>query len=297
MNILITGGTGFIGSHLCEHFTQSGHGVWVLTRNAKKNYQLPAAVELIESLETVNINRIDVVINLAGTAIDGGRWTTKRKTLLRSSRLTTTQKLVEWIRTRQHPLPLFISGSAIGYYGFRDSTPLDETQMAGTDFAATLCQDWEASANQASDNCERLVNLRTGVVLSAQRGALKKMLPAFKLGLGGKLGKGEQYFSWIHIDDMVALIQHIIIDRTINGAVNATAPQAVSNAEFTRTLANVLHRPAFLCVPAAVLKCLLGDMSNLLLNGQNVFPEKLINTNFSFNYQSIEDALNDLIKT
>ncbi|MBL4742933.1 MAG: TIGR01777 family protein [Idiomarina sp.] len=294
MNILLTGGTGLIGSYFIKKYS-SQHTFTVTSRAPDKaRRQLGGAVTVVKSVDEINnISAFDAVINLQGAGIADKRWSAQRKQTLQNSRWQVTEKLAEMIMAADKK-PLFVSGSAIGYYGPRDAEPVNEEGTPKQrDFAVELCQQWEQKALAASEQT-RVVLLRSGVVLSAEGGALAKMILPYKMGLGGPLGNGTQMMSWIHIDDMVRAIEYILHHDTIQGPVNMTAPGPVTNKAFSRTLASVLKRPHIFKVPAVVLKTAMGEMSSMLLEGQAVVPDKLRNHGFEFNYPTIRAALKDV---
>lgn len=291
MQVLITGGTGFIGRALCTRLKNAGHGLTVLTRYPSRA-GVPG-VRYVDTLEQVDV--ADAVVNLAGEPLAEGRWSAARKQEFRDSRIGTTAHVVEWIG-RQPRLPrVLVSGSALGYYGPRDDTPLDESAPAGDDFASQLCQDWEAEANRAVALGVRTCRVRTGLVLGRGGGALAKMLPPFRLGLGGRMGDGRQWMSWIHREDLVAMIEWLLENGQAQGAYNGTAPQPVRNADFARALGKALHRPAILPVPSVLLKAAFGEMSQLVLTGQKVLPKRAVAEGFVFRYPTLERALADLV--
>ena len=296
--ILITGGTGFIGQRLCTLARQRGMRVAVYSRQpaAKVRQLCGDTVQPIASLaELGSLKSIDHVINLAGEPILSGRWTRHRKQVLRDSRIELTRQLVDALSRLPTKPATFISGSAIGYYGDTGETVCHETQPAGTDFAATLCRDWERAAQPVGALGSRLCMLRTGVVLDGNGGPLQKMLTPFKLGLGGRIGSGQQWFSWISLEDICELIFFLIDNTDCRGAFNATAPEAVRNEVFTRTLAEHLHRPAKLPMPAAVLKAALGEASILLLGSQKVYPQAALQAGFQFQHPTLGQALEHML--
>ncbi len=293
MHILITGGSGFIGRALCPQLTQAGHELSVLTRDPAKAAAVLDGVHLIERL--AQAGRVDAVINLAGEPLAEGRWTAQRKQAFRDSRIGTTTALLQWIEAQAQRPRVLVSGSAIGYYGPRDDTPLDESSSTGADFAAQLCRDWENEALKAESLGLRVCLLRTGVVLGRDGGALAKMLPPFKLGAGGPMGDGRQWMSWVHRDDLVRLIQWLLEQEMAHGPYNGTAPQPVTNRVFARTLAGVLQRPGLVTTPAFALKLMFGEMSKLLLTGQRVLPAQAQAQGFQFRHPQLEAALRDLL--
>lgn len=298
-SLLITGGSGFIGSHLVPVFTGQGYKVTILTRNPEKTAQhFNRAVFTIKQLETLSdTDFFDVVINLAGLGITDKHWTQGIKKQLRESRILTTQKLINYLQATEKKPELLISGSAIGYYGNQDEKLIDEQMSSDSSFSSKLCQDWEHEAQQAEALGIRTCYLRTGIVLGKNGGALSKMLPAFKLGLGGPMGNGRQWMSWIHINDLIGIILHVINNKDIKGAINGTAPNPVTNKVFSSTLARVLKRPAFLSMPAFVLKLMLGEMAQeLLLSGQRVMPNKILDSGYDFQYAKLENALREVVQ-
>lgn len=292
MHILLTGGTGLIGSALVKLWLRQ-HTLVVLTRDpTKARQQLGPQVSLVQSVQQVDFNQIDAVINLAGEPIVSKRWSASQKQRLCDSRWVITEQLVNGIKAASSPPSVLISGSAIGIYGRQQQQFIDEDyQHYHAEFSSELCLRWEQLALEAQSARTRVCLLRTGIVLANEGGALKKMLPPFKLGLGGRIGNGEQYMSWIHLHDMLRITDFLLQHPTLSGAFNATAPNPVTNAEFSRQLAKVLHRPALLPMPAFVLKFMLGEMADLLLTGQRVIPAKLQHAGFTFNYTELSDAL------
>ncbi len=304
MKIVVTGATGFVGNKLVERLHALGDRIVVLARNLPKaSRQFPP--EAFPNLEVVGYNPFelgdladvvsgsDAVINLAGEPLAGVRWTDKRKQEIRDSRILTTKVLVEAIAKAAVKPQVLISGSAIGYYGTSLDKTFDEYSYAGDDFLANVCKDWEASAEAVSDLGVRLVKLRTGIVLGLG-GAIAKMLPIFQVGGGGKIGTGKQWFSWIHRDDLVELIIFAVNNPQITGVLNGTAPQPVTNEDFTVAFAKAIKRPAFLPVPAAALILLFGEAATVILDGQRVVPHKAEINKFSFKYPDIDTALSQI---
>ncbi len=304
MRIVVAGGTGFIGRPLCQGLVELGHAVTVLTRDpaaARTRLAPPVSVigwqgsrgatgELMTAL-----GNAEVVINLAGAPIAQGRWTEQTKDRLRRSREGTTSALVAALaQLRARPV-LLISASAIGYYGPRQDEPLREDAPSGAGFLASLCREWEAAARAAERLGVRVVLPRIGVVLGKNGGALARMLPVFRLGLGGPLGNGTQWLSWIHLDDLIELLL-FLLDQAVGGPVNATAPHPVTNEEFSRVLGQTLERPVWLRTPAFVLKLLLGQMAEeLLLTGQRVLPARAEAMGFRFRYPTLSEALHAIL--
>ncbi|KGK59832.1 NAD-dependent dehydratase [Xanthomonas cannabis pv. phaseoli] len=294
MRVLITGGTGFIGQALCPALVQAGHQVCVLTRNTGRASRSLPGITAVETLDGV---QAEAVINLAGEPLAAGRWSDARKQRFRESRLGTTDRLYDWIAqqpAQQRPA-VVVSGSAVGYYGERGDAALTETDGAGEDFSAVLCRDWEAAAARIGALGPRVSWVRTGIVLDRDGGALARMLPAFRLGGGGPFGDGRHWMSWIHRADMVALLVWLL-QHGQPGAYNATAPNPVTNAEFARTLAKVLHRPALLPLPAGLLRLGFGEMADLLLISQRVLPQRALAAGFGFRHEQLEPALRAILQ-
>ena len=295
-SILITGGTGFIGHHFCCAADQLGMQLTVLTRNPEAAaLRLPASVRRLQRLSDLEAGYVaDIVVNLAGEPLADGRWTQRRKQRFYDSRVNLTDRLYEFFAGREHQPKLVISGSAIGFYGPGDQ-PVDENSAGVDGFSHQLCKTWEQSARRFESLGCRVCYLRTGIVLG-EGGALARMLPAFKLALGGPIGTGEQGMSWIHIDDMVAIILYCINNPDVSGPINATAPSPVSNALFSAALGRVLGRPARLPMPALIVKLLFGEMGEeLLLQGQMVLPNKLLAAGFGFSYVDLDRALKNIL--
>ncbi|MGY2442153.1 TIGR01777 family oxidoreductase [Pseudomonas sp. SDO52101_S400] len=296
MHILLTGGTGLIGRQLCRHWLGQGHRLTVLSRRADKVAKICGApVRGIARLEDFGDEPVDVIVNLAGAPIADRPWTHRRKTVLWSSRITLTESLLTWLENRGQKPSLLISGSAVGWYGDGGERELtEESPPVIDDFASQLCIAWEETAQRAEAMDIRVVLVRTGLVLSAEGGFLSRLLLPFKLGLGGPLGNGRQWMSWIHIDDQIALIDFLLHRDQASGPYNACAPKPVRNREFAKTLGSVLHRPAFMPMPALALKVGLGEMSLLLLGGQRATPTRLLEAGFTFRFTDLRAALDDL---
>ncbi|TGE81250.1 TIGR01777 family protein [Pseudoalteromonas sp. KS88] len=296
MKILITGATGLIGTQLCAQLVKT-HSLTVLTRDSDKAKQkLGGQIDFINALCDIDFNTLDCVINLAGEPIVNKRWSDKQKEIIRNSRIQLTQEIAAAIKSSSNPPHTFISGSAIGYYGRQETQHIDEQfTKVHQEFSHTLCNDWENAARHAETDSTRVCLIRTGIVLSTNGGALQKMLPPFKLGLGGPVASGEQGMSWIHINDMVSLIEFVMNNQHLTGAINATAPTPQSNRAFSKTLAKVLHRPAIFPMPAWVLNLAMGEMADLLIFGQYVIPSKLLDVGFEFQYPDLHPALESLL--
>ncbi|OUS72788.1 TIGR01777 family protein [Pseudoalteromonas sp. A601] len=295
MNIFITGATGLVGSALCKKLKRV-HTLSVLTRDTQSAEQkLGNELCYVNDVSNINFNTIDCVINLAGEPIVNKRWSSQQKQKIRDSRIGLTQQISDAIMQCDTPPHTFISGSAIGYYGRQGSQLINEQyEKIHPEFSHTLCDDWEQAALSAQSQHTRVCVIRTGIVLASHGGALAKMLPPFKLGLGGPIASGEQGMSWIHLDDMVSLLEFTLETPHLNGAINATAPSPVSNYNFSKILAKALHRPAILPMPAWVLNILMGEMADLLIHGQFVLPQKLVDAGFAFTYPTLSKALDSL---
>ena len=305
MKVAIAGATGFVGSRLVEKLQAAGHQVVVLSRDAQRARRVfPASA--YPNLEVVaytpaesgdwqkSIAGCDGVVNLAGAPIAEERWTQARQQAILDSRRLTTAKLVEAI-VNANPRPsVFVSGSAIGYYGTSETAEFDETSPAGDDFLAAVCKEWEAAAQPAKNAGTRLAILRLGIVLG-MGGALGKMLPAFKLFAGGPLGTGKQWFSWVHREDLVDLILYALQNSQVQGVLNATAPNPVRMNELCQTLGEVLKRPSWLPVPSFALELLLGDGAKVVLEGQKVLPKQTLASGFQYQYPTLKLALEDIL--
>lgn len=298
MNYLITGGTGCIGQALIKQLHTHNVNITVLSRNIEKaQMQLNSKVIIVGKLTLDNIENADIVINLAGEPIADKRWSQSQKDLICNSRWSITQNIVNLIKQATKKPKLFISGSAIGIYGRQGVAQINENFTDyNKEFTNTVCENWELIAEKANSPFTRVALLRTGIVLSKNHGALAKMLPPFKLGLGGKIGSGSQVMSWIHVEDMVNAILYIIENEQLSGPINMTAQNPVSNTEFTSHLSKTLNRPCIFTTPTLLLKLIFGEMSELLTYGQNVYPEKLLASGFNFKYTNVDSALNALIK-
>jgi len=294
-HILITGGTGFIGSALVPHWRAAGHRITVLTRDPARGARvLGNDVNLVREFVEVT-EKVDWLVNLAGEGIADSRWTSSRKAALRSSRIGLTERLVRWAQATDQHFELVLTGSAVGYYGsVPGATPsFTETSPAGTGFAASLCIDWEQAARPLLERAERVIWLRTGIVLGTHGGMLKRMWLPFSIGLGGPIGSGDQVISWIHRDDYIRALD-FLTEHPVSGAVNMTAPYPSSNGEFTSTLGKALHRPTVFPMPSLVAGLLFGEMSELLLQGQKATPSALISAGFSFRYPNLGQALEEI---
>jgi uncharacterized protein (TIGR01777 family) len=298
MHVLITGGTGLIGSALSKELIAQGHEVTVLSRTPDKVADICGAkVRGVSQLSDIGGEKIDAVVNLAGAPIADRPWTRKRKQLLWDSRVTLTEELVAWLGQRSTKPEVLVSGSAVGWYGDGGAQPITESSNPQVEYTHTLCDAWESAAKRAASHGVRVCLLRTGLVLAPGGGFLQRMLPPFKLGLGGPIGSGKQYMPWVHRDDMVGIIMLLLQDTSCKGPFNATAPNPATNREFVKTLGSTLGRPAVIPLPAPLLKLGLGEMSRLLLTGQNALPKKVQDAGYTFRYTHLQAALADAIKT
>ena len=290
MKILVTGGTGFVGQSLCPALTADGHEVVILTRQPAP--RLPqGGVSSVTRLDGLDASEFGGVVNLAGAPIGDGRWTEARKKLLLDSRVDTTAKLVQWMARAKRRPPVLVSASAVGYYGEQGDRPITEHTPPTPGFTHDLCAAWEREAAKAGELGVRVCLMRIGVVLDEGGGALAKMLPAFRMGAGGRLGTGKHWFPWIHRADVTAICQWLLESDQARGAYNVGAPNPVTNAEFTRALGRALGRPTVLPMPEAALKLLFGEMSELLLVSDRMLPKRLLDEGFKFRYPDLDRAL------
>ena len=281
MKILLSGSSGLIGSALKSSLINEGHEVLPLSRDFN---------------QSIDFTNVDVVIHLAGENIAQGRWTKEKKAEIKNSRINNTRLLSEQIAASNHKPSLFISSSATGFYGDRLDSILDEKSSSGSGFLPEVCVEWEQSTQPAEQAGVRTVHIRTGIVLSKKGGALKKMLPPFQMGGGGILGSGNQYMSWISLEDEIRAISFIIHNSNIVGPVNLTAPNPVNNKEFTKVLGKVLKRPTIVPLPGFAAKLIFGEMADaILLTGNRVLPNKLIESGFKFNHETLEIALKNVL--
>jgi uncharacterized protein (TIGR01777 family) len=301
MKILVTGSSGLVGTALCKSLRADGHTVARLTRSGSES-QSGQPAEAIRweppsgSLDLAAMEAADALVHLAGASIAQGRWTPARKEILRSSRVDATRHLVAGLAKLKQKPRILISASAIGYYGDRGDETLTESSAPGNDFLAQLCRDWEAAASEAERFGIRTVLLRLGIILDAHGGALPRILFPLRLGVGGRLGSGKQWMSWITLDDVVRLMRYAIENISVRGPVNVVSPNPVTNAEFTRIAAAALHRPAFFPVPRFALRLALGEMANaLLFSSQRVLPQKLLALQYSFLRPDLRNALDSIL--
>jgi uncharacterized protein len=293
MKIIISGASGLTGTALASALRAQGHGVARLVRPGST--PSPGDIAWNPTSATVDVAAMegaDAVVHLSGASVAGGRWTPARKALIRSSRIDTTRVLVDALASLRRKPRVFVCASAIGYYGDRDDEVLTESSTIGGDFLALAVRDWEAEAARAQMSGIRTVKLRFGVILSRDSGALPRMLTPFKFGLGGRLGSGKQWMSWIALEDAVGIVCEALANERLEGPLNVVAPHPVQNADFTRIAAATLHRPAIFAAPAFALRIALGEMADaLLLVSQRVIPERLLAAGYSFRFPKLESAL------
>jgi uncharacterized protein (TIGR01777 family) len=304
MRIVIAGGTGFLGSPLAEAYAEEGHDVRVLTRSLAPGEARHDSGTGVPGITRVGwkpdgqsgpwahvLEGADAVINLAGESIGDGRWSPTRKAAIRDSRILATRSLASAIRGAVSPPRVFISGSAVGYYGDAGDDAKTEASAPGDDFLSHVCEDWEQEARKAERPDMRFVIIRTGVVIERSGGALKKMLTPFRLFVGGPIGSGRQYMSWIHRHDWIEMVRWIVATRDASGAINVTAPHPVRNREFARALGRALRRPAFMPTPATALRVAIGEFANYLVTGQRVIPARAQALGYHFRYPEIDIAM------
>jgi len=292
MRYLISGASGHIGGALCRRLEGAGHEAWQLVRapGATSERSIAWQPEL-GSLEASNLERFDAVVHLAGENV-AGHWNAAKKESIRASRVAPTALLSDAISRLRHPPAVFACASAIGYYGDRGEEMLNEESPAGTGFMADVCLAWEAATARAATSGIRTLNLRFGVVLSAEAGALHQMLPPFRLGLGGRMGNGNQFWSWISLPDAIGAIIHAVAHPTLSGPVNIVSPHPVRNREFAATLGAALHRPVILPVPAFALRLMLGELADeALLASTRVEPRILARSGYAFQHPTLAEAL------
>lgn len=300
MRVLITGGSGFVGERLCQRLVEAGHRILVVSRDPDGvRDRLPSGTDIrASSLDFVDTPP-DALVNLAGEPIAAKRWSDDQKARLIESRVNVTRDLVrlceQLVSTGGRSPRVMVSASAMGYYGDQGDREVTEETPPHDEFAHRLCKRWEETACQAEEHGVRVAVLRLGLVLDEGGGSLEKMLPPFKLGLGGRFGDGKQFMPWVHREDVVRMILFLLENDELEGPFNASAPHPVTNAEFTRTLASQLGRPAIFPVPAIVLETLFGEMARLLLTGADMRPRRLLEAGFEFRFETLEAALADIL--
>ncbi len=301
-NVLVTGGTGFIGNRVCDALHEREYAVQVVSRDpVRAKTKLNSVTDLFgwnpetEQLPSEATSDVQAVIHLAGEAI-AGRWNAEKKRRIRDSRVLSTRNLVASFASSDSKPEVLVCASAIGLYGDSGDESFTEETLPGTDFLAKVCQEWETEAQKAREYGIRVVSVRIGLVLGMGGGLLEQVLPPFKMGIGGKLGSGNQWMSWIHVDDVIGIMLYAMENGEIDGALNATAPTPVRNIEFTKTLGSVLRKPTIFPVPTFGLKIMMGEFANFVVLSQNVLPEKTEASGYEFKHRTIESALNDLLK-
>jgi len=300
MKILITGGTGFVGTQLTSRLIQDGHEVTILSRSAKRSGEVPRGISCLQGDPTQKgpwqeaIKNHDAVINLAGASIFA-KWTEEHKKAIRQSRVSTTRNIVEG--TPFHPQKQFtlLSTSAVGYYGFCGDEELTEESPHGDDFLARIASEWEGEALKAKEKGARVVITRFGIVMGEKGGALSQMIPLFKKYIGGPIGSGKQWFSWVHIKDLSEAFAFLMKHPEISGPVNLCSPNPVRNKDLAKALGKVLHRPSFMPAPGFMVKLVLGEFGSVILEGQRVIPRRLLDSGFAFQYPDIDKALQGIV--
>ncbi|MBL36784.1 MAG: TIGR01777 family protein [Xanthomonadales bacterium] len=296
MRVLITGATGFIGQPLCRRLADKGHELLVVSRSPEKaRAKLPDGTEIRAEVSDFVDTAPEAVINLAGEPIAEGRWTDEKKRRIVESRVETTRAIVELCAGAESAPKVLVSASAMGYYGDQGDREVTEDTAPNHEFVHEICDRWETEARKAESHDVRVAIARIGLVLDTGGGMLAKTLTPFKMGVGGRLGDGKQYMPWIHREDMVRILVFLLERDDLSGPFNASAPNPVTNAEFTQALANQLNRPAVLPAPAIALKIAFGEMSRLLLTGAKMLPERLEDAGFEFRYCRLEDALSEIL--
>jgi uncharacterized protein (TIGR01777 family) len=300
MRVLITGGTGLIGTALINSLLEEGHQVWALTRNPQTDYLFKGAAMIHWDGKSTTgwgdlVSQMDTIVNLAGESIGAGPWTRERKARILASRVDAGNAIAEAIRQSNSRPRVLIQASAVGFYGMSEEKLVTEDSPAGSGFLTDICLAWEASTRSVEEMGVRRAIIRTGVVLSPENGAMARMMLPFKLFAGGPLGNGKQGLPWIHLSDEVAAIRFLIENENARGVFNLSAPGPISNAEFGKILAKAMKRPYWLPVPAFVLRLVLGEMSTLVLEGQYMLPERLLKMDFKFQFKDAVAALSDLV--
>jgi uncharacterized protein (TIGR01777 family) len=301
--IMITGATGPIGQNLVNKLIAEDYEISIFTQNFESaREKLPSVKSIIKwdynkpDEWKENLNGTDVVVHLAGANLGARRWNEEYKKLAYESRIISTRNLVEAIKSVEQKPKAFICSSAVGIYGDRYDEVLDENSSLGNDFLANLCKDWESEAEKVKEFGVRRVSVRTGLVLDKNEGLMKKLVPSFKMFLGGWLGNGKQWFPWIHIDDIIKIYLHAIDNENVSGSINAASPGIVTNKEFSKTLGKVLGRPALLPIPKIALRIVSGELGNYITDSQRISVEKILNSGYEFKFENLEEALRDLLK-
>ena len=302
MNILIAGGTGYIGRKLAKQLLESGNEITILTRNKEnaseifsKKIKIISWIDIKSNPLKISFNHYDSIINLSGESIAARKWDLITKERIISSRIKSTKRIITALENKVLSTSSLINSSAIGYYGAHSDKEITESELAGNDFLADVCKQWEEEAMKAEKLGVRVVRIRTGVVFG-EVGALQKMIIPYTFFLGGPIGNGKQWLSWIHISDLVNVYIYAINNINLSGAINATAPNPVNINYFSKALGKVMHRPSFFRVPAFIIRFIFGELADTLLKGQKVIPEKLQESSFRFSFPALSDALEDILK-
>ncbi len=300
MKIIVTGSTGLVGRALVRSLLSEGHAVTRLVRGESQTFSAPGTSAVRwdperGSIDAAALEGHDGAVHLAGESVAEGRWTDEKKRRIRESRVKGTRLIAETLAGLKQKPRVLVSASATGFYGDRGAEVLREESASGEDFLSEVCREWEKATLPASQAGVRVVHMRIGIVLAGEGGALAKMLTPFKMGVGGRLGSGRQYMSWIALEDLVGAIEHALADEKVHGPVNAVAPRAVTNEEFTKTLGGVLGRPTIFPVPAFALRLAVGEMAEVLLGGQRVEPARLKESGYQFKHPDLEGALRAVV--
>jgi len=300
MKILVTGGTGFVGTQLTSRLIQDNHEVTILSRSAKRSGEIPSGISYLQGDPTQKgpwqeaIKNHDAAINLAGASIFA-KWTEEHKKAIRESRVSTTRNIVEGIPSRSQKQFTFFSTSAVGYYGFCGDEELTEESPHGDDFLARIALEWEGEALKAKEKGARVVITRFGIVMGERGGALGQMIPLFKKYIGGPIGSGRQWFSWVHIKDLAEAFSFLLKYPEISGPVNVCSPNPVRNKDLAKALGRAFHRPSFMPAPGFMIKLVLGEFGSVILEGQRVIPKRLMDSGFTFQYPEIDKALQEIV--
>jgi len=300
MKILVTGGTGFVGTQLTSRLIQDNHEVTILSRSAKRSGEIPSGISYLQGDPTQKgpwqeaIKNHDAAIKLAGASIFA-KWTEEHKKAIRESRVSTTRNIVEGIPSRSQKQFTFFSTSAVGYYGFCGDEELTEESPHGDDFLARIASEWEGEALKAKEKGARVVITRFGIVMGEKGGALGQMIPLFKKYIGGPIGSGRQWFSWVHIKDLAEAFSFLLKYPEISGPVNVCSPNPVRNKDLAKALGRAFHRPSFMPAPGFMIKLVLGEFGSVILEGQRVIPKRLLESGFAFKYPEIDKALQEVV--